>query len=75
MVRAVAPLTGLATLVGSTDPPLCPSMVHTLLHGHRYDGSRATRELGLTYTSPEQTLRRAIAWYAARGMLQDPGPA
>jgi len=75
VVRAVAPLTALAALVGSTDPPLCPGMVHTLLHGHRYDGSRATRDLGLIYTPAEQTLRRAIAWYAARGMLGGAGPA
>ena len=31
-------------------PPVCREMVRTLLHGHRYDGSRATRELGLRYT-------------------------
>jgi dihydroflavonol-4-reductase len=33
-------------------PPVCREMVRTLLHGHRYDGSRATRELGLRYTEP-----------------------
>ena len=31
-------------------PPFCREMVRTLLHGHRYDGSRATRDLGLEYT-------------------------
>jgi dihydroflavonol-4-reductase len=34
-------------------PPLCRQMVRTLLHGHRYDGSQATRDLGLRYTPPE----------------------
>ena len=27
-------------------PPFCREMVRTLLHGHRYDGSKAARELG-----------------------------
>ena len=35
-----------SALRGKT-PPVCREMVRTLLHGHRYDGSRATRELGL----------------------------
>ena len=37
-------------------PPVCREMVRTLLHGHRYDGSRAERELGLRYTDPRETL-------------------
>ena len=36
-------------------PPVCREMVRTLLHGHRYDGSRAERELGLRYTDPRET--------------------
>lgn len=43
-------------------PPVCRELVDTLLHGHRYDGSRATRELGLVYTPPEETLRRIARW-------------
>ena len=35
-------------------PPVCREMVRTLLHGHRYDGSRAERELGLRYTDPRR---------------------
>ncbi|MBV8952913.1 MAG: SDR family NAD(P)-dependent oxidoreductase, partial [Solirubrobacterales bacterium] len=46
-------------------PPVCREMVRTLLHGHRYDGSRATRELGLRYTNPRETVRRTVEW--ARG--------
>ena len=37
-------------------PPFCREMVRTLLHGHRYDGSRATRELGLEYTPVRETV-------------------
>ncbi|MFM7717875.1 MAG: hypothetical protein ACKO8G_00045 [Actinomycetota bacterium] len=48
---------------------LCPESVATLLHGHRYDGGRATRDLGLAYTPLEESLRRALAWYAERGLV------
>ena len=37
-------------------PPVCREMVRTLLHGHRYDGTRAERELGLSYTPPRETI-------------------
>jgi dihydroflavonol-4-reductase len=45
-------------------------MVRTLLHGHRYDGSRAERELGLRYTPPEETIRRTVEWARAEGILR-----
>ena len=48
--------------------PVCREAVRTLLHGHRYDGSRATRDLGLTYTPLEVTMRRTLEWYAERGL-------
>ncbi len=53
-------------------PPVCREMVRTLLHGHRYDGSRAQRELGLEYTPPAETLRRTVAWARAEGLLRAP---
>jgi dihydroflavonol-4-reductase len=51
-------------------PPICRELVRTLLHGHAYDGSRATRELGLVYTPIEETLRRTLAWYADQGLVE-----
>ena len=71
-VRASAPL---ARLVPgrADDAAICPAMIRTLLHGHRYDGSRATRELGLVYRPAEDTLDRVIGWYRARGMLPERG--
>jgi dihydroflavonol-4-reductase len=51
-------------------PPVCREMVKTLLHGHRYDGSRAERELGLQYTSARETLRRTVEWARANGLLR-----
>jgi len=50
--------------------PICPEMVRTILHGHAYDGSKATRELGLNYTPIQATLRRAIDWYREHGYLK-----
>ena len=49
--------------------PVCREAVRTLLHGHRYDGSRAVRELGLRYTPLEETLERTLWWYAERGLV------
>lgn len=54
-------------------PPVCRAMVRTLLHGHHYDGSRATRELGLTYTPIEETLRRTLEWARAEGLVAAAG--
>jgi dihydroflavonol-4-reductase len=51
-------------------PPVCREMVRTLLHGHRYDGSRAERELGLRYTAPRDTLRRTVEWARDNGLLR-----
>jgi dihydroflavonol-4-reductase len=56
------------------DPPVCRAMARTLLHGHAYDGSRATRELGLEYTPVEGTLRRTAAWAWGAGLLRRPLP-
>ena len=47
-------------------------MVRTLLHGHRYDGSRAARELGLRYTPVAETFRRTIEWAMREGLVQRP---
>jgi dihydroflavonol-4-reductase len=72
VVRAGAPLAGLLNL-GRDDAVVCPALLRTLLHGHRYDGSHATRELGLAYRPLEETLERVLAWYRAQDLL--PGAA
>src|SRR4051812_29915034 len=55
--------------VAGRTPPICREMVRTLLHGHRYDGSRAARELGLRYTPVRETLERTIAWAVEQGIV------
>ena len=54
------------------DAPVCREMVRTMLHGHRYDGSRAARELRLSYTPIEETIRRTIAWLIDEGLAPRP---
>jgi dihydroflavonol-4-reductase len=55
-------------------PPVCREMVRTLLHGHRYDGTRAERELGLRYTPVAETFRRTIEWAVREGLVKRPTP-
>lgn len=51
-------------------PRFCSEMVRTLRHGHAYDGSKASRALGLEYTPAAQTLERTIRWFAEQGMVR-----
>jgi dihydroflavonol-4-reductase len=54
--------------------PFCREMVRTLTEGSPYDGTRATRDLGLVYTPIETSMRRTIAWYIAQGLVHRPLP-
>jgi dihydroflavonol-4-reductase len=58
-----------ARLDRGSDAVVCPALIRTLLHGHRYDARRSERELGVTYRAVRETLERALAWYMDRGML------
>ena len=72
VARAAGALVEGAFRVRGKAPPVCREMVRTLLHGHRYDGSRATRELGLQYTPIAETFRRTIDWAAREGLVKRP---
>ncbi len=50
-------------------PRFCSEMARTMLHGHAYDGTRATRDLGLVYTPAEDTLRRLYTWALGQGLV------
>ncbi len=65
---------GVARARGQTSS-MCRARIRTILHGHRYDGSRATRELGLTYTPTADTFRRTIEWAVAEGLITRSLPA
>jgi dihydroflavonol-4-reductase len=70
---AAGGVAGWAARLGRWDLPLCSELARTLLHGHRYDGSRATRELGLTYHPIEDTIARTLGWYADHGLIRASG--
>ncbi|MDP9298757.1 MAG: NAD-dependent epimerase/dehydratase family protein [Actinomycetota bacterium] len=55
--------------ITTRDTALCRDAARTLVHGHRYDGSLAERELGARYRPVEETLRRTLAWYARHGFV------
>ncbi len=59
---------GSARIVGRT-APVCREMMRVLRAGHVYDGSRATRDLGLQYTPFELTIRRTVDWFDEQGLL------
>jgi dihydroflavonol-4-reductase len=44
-------------------------MIRVVRHGHQYDGSKATRDLGLEYTPLDDTIARTIEWFGAQGLL------
>ena len=76
LVPRAAAIAGAAAVEGvfrlrGRQPPVCREMVRTLLHGHRYDGSRAERELGMSYTDPRETMRRTVEWAREEGLLRD----
>lgn len=69
LASAGATTVELAAKVAGRRPPVCREMVRVLRAGHTYDGSRATRDLGLDYTPLESTMRRTIDWFREQGML------
>jgi dihydroflavonol-4-reductase len=69
-VAAVAPLVDAVFGLVGKHSSLCAESVRVVLHGHRYDGSRATRELGLDYTDLDETLDRTLAWFEAEGLVR-----
>jgi dihydroflavonol-4-reductase len=54
--------------------PFCREMVRTLTEGSAYDGTKATRDLGLVYTPIEASMRRTISWYVDQGLVHRPLP-
>ena len=74
LARAVAALAEGAARARGRTSSMCRARVRTILHGHRYDGSLATRELGLAYTPLADTFTRTIDWAVAEGLVTRPLP-
>jgi dihydroflavonol-4-reductase len=75
VVRAAASVAEALARMKGRPATLCRARADTILHGHRYDGSLATRELGLTYTPVEETFRKTIEWAVGEGLVTRPLPA
>ncbi len=69
VATAGAPALELGARITNRRPPICREMVRVLRAGHTYDGSRATRELGLGYTPLETTITRTVDWFRDQGLL------
>ena len=74
LARGVAALADVVARARRRESSMCPARVRTILHGHRYDGSLAERELGLAYTPVADTFRRTIEWAVAEGLVKRPLP-
>ncbi len=75
VARAAVAMAEAAYRLRGKTPSVCRARVGTILHGHRYDGSRATRELGLDYTPVADTFARTIEWAVAEGLVTRPLPS
>jgi dihydroflavonol-4-reductase len=69
LAMAVAAVAETVAWVRRDTPRICRELARTLTHGHAYDGTKASRELGLRYTPIEETLRRTIVWWNEQGLL------
>lgn len=75
LARGIATALDAALRLRGRTSPICRARVDTILHGHRYDGSRAERELGVVYTPVVETFRRTIGWAVEQGLVRRPLPA
>jgi dihydroflavonol-4-reductase len=66
---AGASLVGGVWALAGRPAPVCREMARVMRHGAAYDGSRATRELGLAYTPVGDWLRATVEWYRREGLL------
>ncbi|MEE9539678.1 MAG: hypothetical protein V3W10_10115, partial [candidate division NC10 bacterium] len=51
-------------------PRFCREMARTILHGGRYDNSKAERELEISFTPLHEMVTRTVAWYAQAGHVK-----
>ncbi len=55
-------------------PRFCRELARTILHGGRYDNSKAERELEISFTPLHEMVTRTVAWYAQAGHVKHPLP-
>jgi dihydroflavonol-4-reductase len=69
VAMAVATAAELLGRIRRSSPRICRELARTLIHGHAYDGSKATRTLGLRYTPLEETLSRTVDWWVEQHLV------
>lgn len=69
LVATLAGVAEAAARIVGRRPRFCREMVRVLRAGHVYDGTKASRDLGLAYTPVEDTIRRTIEWFQTAGLL------
>jgi dihydroflavonol-4-reductase len=70
LVRVLGiPAAGIAAIIRPS-LGVCPELVRTLLHGHRFDGSKASIDLRFTYTDASGTITRTVAWFEEQGLIR-----
>jgi dihydroflavonol-4-reductase len=69
LVEAVAGIALPLARIFKRDLPICSEMVRVMSFGHRYDGSRASRELGLDYRPPRETIERLVRWLESENLI------
>jgi dihydroflavonol-4-reductase len=69
VAMAVATAAELLGRIRRRSPRICRELARTLIHGHAYDGSKATRTLGLRYTPLEETLSRTVDWWVEQHLV------
>ena len=69
LAMAVATAAEAVGRVRRRNPRICRELARTLIHGHAYDGLKATRTLGLRYTPIEETLRRTVDWWVEQQLV------
>jgi dihydroflavonol-4-reductase len=74
VAMGAAGVTEVVARIRGRRPKLCRESIRTLGHPHLYDGSRATRELGLRYTPVRQALEATVRWYVQHGLVVRPLP-
>lgn len=70
--RLLGPLGPVVDLAGRfvSSVPICRETLALMRYGASYDGSRATRELGVEYCSARETFFRALESYRALGLTE-----
>ena len=69
LVQEAASLVEFGARVIRRQPRFCREMMRVLSFGHTYEGSRATRDLGLEYTVARDSIQRTIEWFVQQGLV------